>query len=365
MNSKNKAEEKFAEEFAKLMIEKIESIDGDWSKPWFTTRSNGYPQSITGRRYNGMNSLMLYMLSEKMQYKTPVYMTFNQARNLNVSISKGEKSFPVIFWDFTIRDIKTREKISLEDYRILPDEEKANYITRPFLVHHNVFNVDQTNLGEVRPDLMRRIEEHFKVRELRDEKGLYAHPALDEMVEKQGWICKIESKESKNAFYSKKTDSIVVPLKGQFQEGEAFYATLLHEMAHSTGVASRLDRPHGKTFGDPEYTREELVAELTSAMICQSIGITTTVREENAAYIKNWLGSIKQSPDFLMDILSDVNKAHRFMLTELSKFDKSIDLGMDMPEESIKEKESKTLTEKPLAKEERIKHPARRRGLRV
>lgn len=357
---KSKAEEKFAEEFAKLMIEKIESINEDWSKPWFNTRSNGYPQSINGRRYNGMNSLMLFLLSEKMQYKTPVFMTFNQARNLDVCISKGEKSFPVIFWDLSIRDKETREKITLQEYRNLTDEEKENYNVKPFLVHHNVFNIDQTNLKEARPDLYKSIEEHFQVRELKDANGYYSNLALDEMMRQNGWICKINSKESTNAFYRRSTDEIVVPLKAQFQDGESFYATLLHEMVHSTGEESRLNRPHGEKFGDPVYTREELVAELTSAMICQSIGVSSTIRKENAAYIKGWLKNIKESPDYLMNILSDVNKADRMVMAELVKFDKSLEKAQALQDEQSEEK-----AEKEETSHRQVKHAIRRKAMHI
>lgn len=342
--SKSKAEEKFAEEFAKLMIQKIEMLTQDWTQPWFNTKGVGYPQSITGRMYNGMNSFMLYLLTEMKQFKTPVFMTFNQAQKLNVSILKGQKCFPVIYWDFTIRHKETREKITLQEYQKLTTSEKDNYIFRPFLVYHNVFNIDQTNLQEVNPELYKQFEDKFKVQEVKDANGLYSHPAIDDMLNQNGWLCKVNVQESNNAFYRPSTDEIVVPLKGQFDSGEAFYATLLHEMTHSTGTEARLNRKHGKTFGDDDYAQEELVAELTSAMVCQSIGITTSIREENAAYLKGWLGKIKQSPDFLMTILEDVNKANRMIINEVAKFDMKMSEELKN-QEAINKKEEENRTE--------------------
>lgn len=345
-NMKNKAEEKFAEEFAKLMIEKIETLDQDWQQPWFNTKCKGLPQSITGRRYNGMNSLMLYLLCERKGFNTPVFMTFNQARNMEVVINKGEKSFPVIFWDFTIRNNETRERITIQEYHNLTDPEKADYTVRPFLVYHNVFNADQTNIKEVRPEIYKQLEERFHITEPKDAEGLYTHPALDEMVEKQGWLCAIRVTETNNALYRRSTDEIFVPLKQQFKTGEQFYSTLLHEMTHSTGVEQRLGRKFGKSFGDEDYAREELVAELTSALVSQSLGITSSIQDENAAYLKGWLGNIRQSPDFLMDILSDVNKASRMVTAEVAKFDKSLTTAIQEEEQNMEETEKEETSRK-------------------
>lgn len=104
-------------------------------------------------------------------------------------------------------------------------------------------------------------------------------------------------------------DHIVVPTKEQFVDGESFYGTLLHEMTHSTGAASRLGRLKACTFGDENYAREELVAELGSALICQQNGIQKHVKGDSAAYLKSWLDSLEESPDFIRTVMADVKKA--------------------------------------------------------
>lgn len=322
--AKTRAEDKFAEQFVNLMIQKIESLQTNWKQPWFNTKIFGFPQSITGRLYNGMNSFMLYLYTESMNFKTPVFITFKQAKNMGANVNKGEKSFPVVFWDFTIRNIKTNVRITLDEYKKLTNEEKEQYTVRPFLVYHNVFNIDQTNLEEVNPELFHQVQEKFVNNMVIDDNGLYSNPAIDEMIQQNGWLCKIIVKESNQAFYRRNTDEITVPLKGQFDTGEDFYSTLLHEMTHSTGSESRLNRTKGKKFGDEDYAQEELVAELTSAMICHSIGINNSIQEQNAAYLKSWLKSIHQSPNFLLSILGDVNKASRMIITEIAKYDSSL-----------------------------------------
>jgi len=115
-------------------------------------------------------------------------------------------------------------------------------------------------------------------------------------------------------FYSPTLDRIVCPEKRQFPEGAAFYTTLLHEVTHSTGHPKRLNRSFGACYGDADYIREELVAELTSAMCGAMLGFATTPREESAAYIKDWLAEFRKEPTYLFDILTDVNRAARMIV---------------------------------------------------
>ena len=138
---------------------------------------------------------------------------------------------------------------------------------------------------------------------------------LDELIYMQNWYCPIKVKYSDSAFYVPSNDYIVCPEKEQFPQGVEFYGTLLHEMAHSTGNSQRLNRTFGSFFGDELYAREELVAELTSALCGAFFGIVTAPQDNNAAYLKHWLTKLKQEPAFLIDILGDVNKAAK-MITE-------------------------------------------------
>lgn len=181
----------------------------------------------------------------------------------------------------------------------------------PYMKTYNVFNVNQTNLKEVKPELYEQLENRFKSPALKDEKGMFAMPLLDVMIREGKWVCPILPKEGNQAYYARgeKDGHIVVPLKGQFEDGESFYATLMHEMAHSTGEVHLLNREKGVVFGDDKYAKEELIAELTAATTGQAMGITTSIREENAMYLKNWLAALKEDPKFIYSILSDVGKA--------------------------------------------------------
>ena len=326
------AEERALERFTELMIKKISSIKGDWKKPWFTEGFMAWPKNLSGREYNGMNALMLMLLCEENSYKLPVFCTFQRVSGLNYStdkqgnhkpltdsngerlpqvyVLKGEKSFPVFITTFTVVDKETKEKIKMEDYRKLSPEEQGKYSVYPKLNVHNVFNVAQTNLREARPELYEKLCEQTNLKQadsLDDEKMAFA--PLDEMIAKNLWMCPISLKHQDNAYYSISKDAIVLPEKSQFINGETFYGTLLHEMTHSTGAEGRLDRIKPTTFGSKEYAREELVAELGSALVASQYGITKTIKEDSAQYLGSWLDVLKETPEFLKTTLFDVKKA--------------------------------------------------------
>ena len=138
------------------------------------------------------------------------------------------------------------------------------------------------------------------------------------MLMEQSWLCPILLKSGDRASYSPTLDRIVCPEKRQFPEGAAFYTTLLHEVTHSTGHAERLNRSFGACYGDADYIREELVAELTAALCGAMLGFATTPREESAAYIKDWLAEFHKEPTYLFDILTDVNRAARMISERLA-----------------------------------------------
>lgn len=305
--------DKTLELFAQMMIEKIQSIKSDWTKPWFTENTLQWPCNLSGRNYNGFNALMLLMHCEKEAYKVARFCTFNALQSLNspgkpfVSVLKGAKSFPIIFTSFTCIHQETRKKIKYEEYKELTEEEKLLYKVYPKLQVFRVFNIAQTNLSESRPELWERLTEGTKPYPRQSED--FCFDEVDEMLKNDGWICPVKIVHQDEAYYSQSRNEIVVPEKKQFKSGEAFYGTLLHEMTHSTGAKEFLDRLKPAAFGSREYAREELVAELGSALVAQKYGILTHIKEESCAYLKSWLDSLKESPDYIRTVLGDVKKA--------------------------------------------------------
>lgn len=344
------AADRALERFTELMIEKIQSFQGDWKKPWFMPGATLPPQNLSGRHYNGGNSLMLMLQAEKMGYDIPVWGTFDRITNLNtvkdkhgnvfyerdengfkkpqVTVNKGEKSFPVFLTTFTVVDPKTKEKIPYEDYRNLPKEDQAKYKVFPKLQVFNVFNVaGQTNIAETRPELYEKLKS-MATSQIEHQGDLKSDPAIDKMIDDNLFFCPIKQVKGDNAYYSPARDEIVVPTREQFVDGEAFATNTLHECAHATGAKSRLDRIQpGQTFGSPEYAKEELTAELSAALIASQHGLTKHVKNDSAAYLKSWLGSLQQGPDFLKTVLSDVKHCTSMLSQRIDAIQLEMDKG--------------------------------------
>lgn len=316
--------------FAEMMIEKIETISTDWHKPWFTEGALSWPKNLSGRHYNGMNSMMLLMHCEKQGFKYPVFCTFDRVMGLNfcrttkgnvpavdadgnkrpmVSVKKGEKSFPVFLTCFTVIHRETKEKIRYEDFKLLSESERENYDVYPKMQVYNVFNIDQTNMQEARPEIYERIvQENGGTKPAREGEMVHFAP-MDKMIADNRWICPIRLMHGDRAFYSISKKEIVLPEFSQFKDGESFYGNAWHEMAHSTGAEEHLNRVKPAAFGSAEYAREELVAELTAAMVAQYFGFDKYIKEDSAPYLKSWLKSLKEDAQFIKTVLLDVKRA--------------------------------------------------------
>ena len=329
------SEEKALDLFAEMMIEKIESINEDWRKPWFTEGALQWPRNLSGREYNGMNAFMLMLHCEKEGYKIPRFCTFDCVQRMNkpgkdgqelprVSVLRGEKSFPVMLTTFTCIHKETKEKIKYDDYKNLSEDEKKEYNVYPRMQVFRVFNVQQTNLREARPELWEKLEKENGRPEVKAGEQFDFEP-VDRMISENLWICPIRPMHQDSAYYSITKNEIVVPEKRQFKDGEAFYGTLFHEMTHSTGAKGVLDRLEPTAFGSKEYAREELVAELGSALVSQRYGMTKHIKEDSCAYLKSWLDELKESPPFIKTTLMDVKKASSIITQKVDRIARGLD----------------------------------------
>ena len=323
------------QKFSDMLIARMEQMkESKWKKGWTDGRTAqfGLPQNLVGRPYTGSNAFLCQIHTTMEHYRMPVYLTIKQIRDAGGMIKKGEHSIPIFKWDLRIKD-KDGKKLSESDYRNMTKEEQAECTVRPYLKVYNEWNIDQTNLEEVNKEKYDAILKRFKSEPIKDEVGMYKNEAFDNLLKEQSWVCPIEyEKFNESAFYSPKRDQIVVPSKKQFnisntpedvfKDGMEFYGTTIHEMAHSTGHESRLGRDgivKIDQFGSDQYAKEELVAELTSALIGNAMGFDSRIRENNIAYLQNWISSLKKDPKFLKSVMSDVNKSSKMVLEHIDE----------------------------------------------
>lgn len=321
------------QKFAEMMYNIITKAKSkNWKQGWLGVKGTilGLPQNISGRTYSGGNSFFLMADTSEKGYNTPVYMTFKQAKDRNLHVNAGEKSVPIFKWGLSIKD-ENGKTVSEEDYDAMTKGERDKLSVRPYPKIYHVFNIDQTNLSEVNKKKYDAIVARFKApeEEVKDSKGMYINDALDRMFKEKAWHCDIRyDKPSSRAFYVPSQDFIVLPMKEQFKigktaeevyrDGMEYYSTALHEMGHSTGHESRLNRQFGAKRTDG-YAHEELIAEMTAALVGSTMGFDKKILENNANYLKGWLENLKRNPESITTIMSDVGKASDMIIEKIDE----------------------------------------------
>ena len=346
--------EKAIDRFAQMMVTRLEEMKGQqWEKGWIDAggKNQGLPQNLSGRRYSGHNDFFLQLHTAMKGYDMPVYATYKQIKEAGATIGKGEKAMPVIYWNVTHRD-EHGEKVSDEAFEAMTKSEQEKVKTIPVMMGYYVWNLQQTNFPEVKPEQYAKLQEKFKAPEMKDTQGMYESKEFDRMIDKQAWVCKINTVEGSGAFYSQSKDEITVPMKAQFnihntpeetyKDGMEYYSSIAHEMAHSTGIEKRLGRDMEGHFGDKKYAKEELVAELTAAMVGNTMGFDKRILDNNAKYVDGWMDTLKKEPRFILSVMADVNKASKMILDHVDAQRKELGLNTLLPkEETVADEKTK------------------------
>ena len=325
--------ERFESQLADLLIDKIKQLQTDWKKPWFETTAT--IKNIQGRAYAGSNSMLLRLICDAAKWEYPVFATFKMAKDENVSILKGSKSIPIIFHKESYKHKDLNVYISPKEYEALSEQAKQDYSKKVLTTYANVFNIAQTNIKEVRPDLFEEITKEYRenARDLTNSE----ENRIDELVRNQAWFCPIKTDLETGAHYNLKTNEIHITPKSRFLSDGLFHSTLLHEMTHSTGHSDLLDRLTPTHFGSPEYGREELVAELGSALTGAHYNLPVSLLEDHAAYLKAWLKTLKEEPEFLHTVLGDASKASRLTIQRIDSQEQYITTEQTMDETNDQE----------------------------
>lgn len=307
-----------------------------WQKPWVNVGMMDTPCRNIDRPdpYQGVNEGLLSLVMSVKNYRTPLFLTGDKARDMGLSIKKQadgkrEEAWPVFKWLHLIYD-KDRNRITYEQYCDLDEEEQQQCRERWSLRGYLVYNIDQTTMKEDLP----KTYEKFVALYPDTTDGMKAEEdaqdeALDYILNTPGvWRCPIHHQLGDRACYSYSSDfsieSIRLPMRDQFKTVSAYYGTALHEMAHSTKGDPKMRRDYGgKSFGTEGYALEELVAEFTAAFVGCDRGHTKTIDKEHIAYVQSWRKAIKKK-DIVSTIVDDLMRATNYEIRILRETDEML-----------------------------------------
>jgi len=261
-----------------------------WVQPWDSAACGcGMPENGgTGRRYSGINVLILWAAAVSGGYASQRWLTFRQAQVLGGTIRKGERGTTVCYAD--------RFTPKAEQERAGSEDREARTVA--FLKRFTVFNVDQCEgLPEAATSSPAIVREGEVI------------PRAEALMQATGATIRIGGEK---AFYAPTFDVVQLPPQPAFREPIDYYRTALHELGHWTGHPTRLDRDQGNGFGTPAYAREELVAEMCAAFTCATLGVRPTVR--HADYIASWLDVLREDARAIFRAASHASKAADHLL---------------------------------------------------
>ena len=275
------------------IIAMMEQGNIPWHKEWVGGGKTAVSY-VTRKPYSLLNQLLLGDPGE--------YITFNQCSKLGGKVKKGEKSRMVVFWKWL--DKKDNDGNIVLDCKGNPEQV-------PMLRYYNVFHIDQCEGIDTKLKPVVLNEDILPIDA--------AQEVIDQYLDRTG--VKLVNVQQDRAFYRPSTDTITLPLMSQFETAESYYATAFHEMAHSTGHETRLNRlTSDAAFGSADYSLEELVAEMGSAYICSTVGIETAATIKNsAAYIQGWLKALRDDKRLIVKAAGRAEKAANLILGRMQR----------------------------------------------
>lgn len=278
------------------LIDLIENSTEKWNKPWTTmVVGTGLPTNfITKKAYQGFNTWALWLTAQAEGYEHHLWATYKQWQTVGGQVRKGEHGTVGVRWGVTYHCSTCRSKSQSYDGHEGHNVEKSVWAT-PFTVF-NIAQVDGVELPEV----------------IKPENTVERLAQVDAFIQASG--ANIQHRAGDRAYYTPGTNDIVLPLVEQFESQAGYYATILHELTHWSGDASRLGRDQRNVFGSERYAAEELVAEMGSALLQAHFGIEASEHIQAAAYIKGWLRVLKADAKNLYKAAKQAQEAATYLL---------------------------------------------------
>lgn len=275
-------------------ISELENGVVPWRKPWIGT--GVAVRHVGGAPYSLLNQLLLGKPGE--------YVTYNQCKKEGGNVRKGAKAKIVVFWKMLERQKKNKDGTPKVKKDGSPDMESI-----PFLQYSNVFHLDDCEGIEPRYAKESARPEFDPIEE--------AEKIVQNYVQSSGVGFHLLNQNQ--AYYQPSTDVVVLPTREQFNNAESFYATAFHELTHSTGHPTRLNRLDRRAaFGSDVYSKEELVAEIGSAYLMSTAGIETDERFRNSAsYVQSWLNALRNDRTLIVSAAGKAEKAVDYILKNI------------------------------------------------
>ena len=265
------------------IIEELERGIISWQKPW-GGMEGGAVSGTTGKPYSLLNQMILG--------KPGMYFTFNQIQKLGGRVRKGEKAQMVVFW----------KQVPAKEVDKQTGEQREKLV--PMLRYYSVFHLDQIDGLNIVPTAeTQKPATHAQADEI-----------ISAYIQRSG--VELEHRISDEAYYSPSADRVVLPMIEQFNSTGEYYSTAFHELAHSTGHRSRLDRLRATAhFGNESYSKEELVAEIGAAALMNHVGLENASTFRNStAYIQSWLTALRNDKRMIVSAASRAEKAVDYIL---------------------------------------------------
>lgn len=327
---------KFREQIAEKFVHLLETEQGQWQKTWIDTIGPEAPfNMMSNRHYTGFNLMNLTLDSMAYNYNDPRWVTageiFDSKKRDNHPtwhLKKGSRaSYVEVPYYY---DIKEKKSISTDNYRELVQQVKMGLLEKEKL---NDFRLYYKNWKVFNASCVEGIEPYVaKEVKTYDSKSDDLIPNLAKSLH-----VKLENKESNECYYLPIEDKVVLPYPERFISGQAYDFTALHELTHSTGHPSRLNRNQSGHFGTESYAYEELIAEIGSCLMAAELHVTEIDPkqiENSQAYVQSWISSIKDKPEALMNAIRDAKEATHYM-------DKQLELYLDKNRAAWNEKSLK------------------------
>jgi len=269
------------------VVKQLEKGVLPWRKPWKVAIVEGQQYTVphnyaTKRPYTGVNAFLLALTP----YRTPMFLTFNQVKELGGMVKTGAASLPIVFW----KPIKVKGEKSKEEDKLV-------------LRYYRVFNIEDTTLS-------------VEIQEPKPQPEPVVIDACQRIIDQMPSRPRIVNNDPARCYYTPFLDVVNMAPAQNFKKAEDYYSVLFHELVHATGHRSRLNRTEISemaSFGSQTYSKEELTAELGAAYLCGIAGISAITIENSAAYISGWLNKLRGDKRFFFEAAQKAQKAANYI----------------------------------------------------